>query len=297
MPGMKLPIVAEIAKNTYAINEFGMSAMYLLIGTKRALLIDTGTGAADLKKLVEEMTDLPCDVALTHSHLDHIGGAMYFPRVYLSKADQTFLWSSLDEELSELPDVPRELSPQEREKAGLKCLQASCRQYAEYLGRCGSYDVFDYCPENIPLFEHFPEFLDLEEGMAFDLGGRLVRVIATPGHTPGGRSFIDEQSRILFSGDACNPNLLLMFGCTVEETLESLRHLQKFSSEFDRNFTGHIGYAGRNVLCSVPDRVLPDAIEVCRQVTEQVAQIKTEENSLSGETVKTAVYGTVKISF
>ena len=33
MAGMKLPLIAEIAKNTYAINEFGMSTVYLLTGS------------------------------------------------------------------------------------------------------------------------------------------------------------------------------------------------------------------------------------------------------------------------
>lgn len=297
MAGMKLPLIAEIAKNTYAINEFGMSTVYLLTGTKRALLIDTGTGVANLRETVESLTDLPCDVALTHSHMDHIGNAMQFPEVYLSEKDQAFLWKSLDEAAAKLPEFRTNLTPSEQEALRLQCLQTSCREYADLIGTMGAYDIYDYRPSDIPLFDHFPVFLDLEEGMSFDLGGRLVQVISTPGHTPGGRSFLDRQSRILFSGDACNPNLLLMFGCTVEKTLESLRHLETFSSEFDRNFNGHIGYAGDNVQRAVPDRVLSDAIEVCRQVTEHTARIQTERNFLNGQEVRTAVCGTVKISF
>lgn len=38
---IKEPMVMEIAKNTYAINEFGLSACYFLVGEERALLIDT----------------------------------------------------------------------------------------------------------------------------------------------------------------------------------------------------------------------------------------------------------------
>jgi glyoxylase-like metal-dependent hydrolase (beta-lactamase superfamily II) len=40
------PIIVEIAYNTYFINEFGMNAMYLVVGEKRALVIDAGTGFA-----------------------------------------------------------------------------------------------------------------------------------------------------------------------------------------------------------------------------------------------------------
>lgn len=43
--------VTEIAKDTWVINEAGMTAMFLLKGTERALLIDTGVGMTDLKKL------------------------------------------------------------------------------------------------------------------------------------------------------------------------------------------------------------------------------------------------------
>ena len=39
--GLKRPLVAEIAHNTYLINEFGMASCYLLVGTERGLLIDT----------------------------------------------------------------------------------------------------------------------------------------------------------------------------------------------------------------------------------------------------------------
>ena len=115
MAGMKLPLIAEIAKNTYAINEFGMSTVYLLTGTKRALLIDTGTGVANLRETVESLTDLPCHVALTHSHMDHIGNAMQFPEVYLSEKDQAFLWKSLDEAAAKLPEFRTNLTPSEQE--------------------------------------------------------------------------------------------------------------------------------------------------------------------------------------
>ena len=33
---IKEPMVMEIAKNTYAINEFGLSACYFLVGEERA---------------------------------------------------------------------------------------------------------------------------------------------------------------------------------------------------------------------------------------------------------------------
>jgi glyoxylase-like metal-dependent hydrolase (beta-lactamase superfamily II) len=49
----------------------------LLLGTSRALLIDTGTGDADVRRAVDaalEGTNLELVVAHTHAHTDHVGG-------------------------------------------------------------------------------------------------------------------------------------------------------------------------------------------------------------------------------
>lgn len=81
------PIVAEIARGVYCINEFGMDSLFLIVGNSRALLIDTGTAAFDLPALIGRLTLLPMDVALTHGHMDHAGGMGWFHRVHLHPAD------------------------------------------------------------------------------------------------------------------------------------------------------------------------------------------------------------------
>lgn len=52
----------------------GSQFMYLLEGNDRALLIDTGWGAGNLREFVEQLTDKPILVTNTHGHLDHSGG-------------------------------------------------------------------------------------------------------------------------------------------------------------------------------------------------------------------------------
>jgi glyoxylase-like metal-dependent hydrolase (beta-lactamase superfamily II) len=57
---------------------------YLMLGSERALLLDTGTGHADLRSVVDELLagrDLELVVAHTHSHGDHIGGDSQFDTV------------------------------------------------------------------------------------------------------------------------------------------------------------------------------------------------------------------------
>ena len=65
----------KINEDTWIINFMGGSQnMYLLEGAERALLIDTGWGAGNLRAHVEKLTAKPVTVALTHGHLDHSGG-------------------------------------------------------------------------------------------------------------------------------------------------------------------------------------------------------------------------------
>lgn len=53
----------------------------LIVGTERALIIDTGTGpvqAAEILDSVRQLTDRPLSVVNTHSHFDHVFGNSYF---------------------------------------------------------------------------------------------------------------------------------------------------------------------------------------------------------------------------
>lgn len=55
--------------------------MYLLVGGERALLVDTGTGDADIREAVDRAlvgTNVDLVVAHSHSHYDHVGGDPLF---------------------------------------------------------------------------------------------------------------------------------------------------------------------------------------------------------------------------
>lgn len=63
----------------------GSQNMYLLQGEDKALLLDTGYGAGNLRAFVEKLTDKPILVANTHYHPDHAGGNGEFEEVFMSK--------------------------------------------------------------------------------------------------------------------------------------------------------------------------------------------------------------------
>ena len=80
---IRTPVVIEIDRKTWLIQEFGLDCCYAILGEKRGLLIDTGCGRMPLKRLAERLFEgRPYDVALTHGHSHHAGGAGLFDTVY-----------------------------------------------------------------------------------------------------------------------------------------------------------------------------------------------------------------------
>jgi glyoxylase-like metal-dependent hydrolase (beta-lactamase superfamily II) len=53
--------------------------------------------------------------------------------------------------------------------------------------------------------------LMLDDGQAFDLGGRVLETIHLPGHSPGSVVLTDERTKTLYAGDAVNGGLFLFF--------------------------------------------------------------------------------------
>ena len=91
-----------IDENTYAISEYKHweeTHCYLLNGTKRSLLIDTGLGISDISKVVSELTDKPVTAVATHIHWDHIGGHRYYPDFYAHESELDWLNGSFPQPL------------------------------------------------------------------------------------------------------------------------------------------------------------------------------------------------------
>lgn len=236
------PAVVEIANRTWLINEFGMDTVYLLEGDSKALLIDTGTGTFEMMPVIRRLTEKPVMVVLTHGHVDHAGGMREFPEIWLHPDDFQMAL-----------DVTAE------SRAGY----ADC--LAEMAG--GLYDVSG---DSVIVRNEVPEFHPLYEGEDIELGDRLVRVYETPGHTPGGLSFLDVRERILFSGDACNGNTLM--SChgkerpksSISDLLRTAEKLNGLQQEFDRHYNGHVGYASDTSYIPQPKRLIQDCIDACK---------------------------------
>ncbi len=79
-------IPEQIYHNTWKIEDEGVR-VFILAGTERALVIDTGRSGLDIRRAAESVTDLPSELLLTHSDPDHTAGNRAFPVFYMHPSE------------------------------------------------------------------------------------------------------------------------------------------------------------------------------------------------------------------
>ena len=62
---------------------------YLILGSEKALLFDTGNGIGKISEIVNQLTILPVVVLNSHTHFDHIGGNAEFRDILAMDTDYT----------------------------------------------------------------------------------------------------------------------------------------------------------------------------------------------------------------
>lgn len=111
------------------------------------------------------------------------------------------------------------------------------------------------------------EFVNMEQGKVFDLGGLELEVYETPGHTPGSVVLLDRTDRILFSGDTIIEQTWMQLeeSTSMEIFLESIDKIQKIRKDFDSVLTGHSRHIEDASLCEAHYKAVK---EVCDGLTE-----------------------------
>ena len=74
--------VKEIKPGIYLLDEGHAATGYLVVGDKKAAVIDTMCGENNLHDIVRGITDKPLVVINTHGHGDHICGNVFFDEAY-----------------------------------------------------------------------------------------------------------------------------------------------------------------------------------------------------------------------
>ena len=186
---------------------------YLVVGSKRAILIDTGTGVGDIRAVVAELTDRPVTVVNSHAHWDHIGGNRLFADILIHPAEA---------------DVLRRGLPNERLRANF----APDRLLGPLPAGFDPSDV---------AFPPTPPTGLLHDGEILDLGGRQLEVIHGPGHSPGGIVLLDRDGRTLFSTDVAYPGALYCLAPDADlgAYRETMARLAPLAREVDRAYPAH----------------------------------------------------------
>ena len=86
--------IEQIDRDTFSISEYKHweeTHCYLLCGEKYAILIDTGLGVSNIRKIVDSLTKLPVMTVTTHVHWDHIGGHKYFDNIAVHAKSSKFI--------------------------------------------------------------------------------------------------------------------------------------------------------------------------------------------------------------
>ena len=224
---MSLLTVKEIYPDTYQIVDpgigFGGVNMYLLIGSEKALLIDSGYGAFPIMPVIREITDKEVICVCTHGHLDHALGAVQFSKAYMhSKDKETFLRHSDPQliraagafRLPNLP-VPDPIAEDPIQPELVKTMILTKRSVPEPL-------------DDIPVF---------------DLGNRTITWRLFPGHTQGSVAFFDMENHAVFDGDSA-PLALWLFlrgSTSVTAYRDELAKYEAFlkTHGIGRRYTGH----------------------------------------------------------
>ena len=81
----------KLENNMWVLEASDHTDMFLVEGTDKALLIDTGTKIKGLDTIVSHITKKPLMVVITHAHGDHAGNINYFPEIWMHPADTVIL--------------------------------------------------------------------------------------------------------------------------------------------------------------------------------------------------------------
>lgn len=169
-------VTRQILPNLYEITETESIHCYLIVGTERALLFDIGYGYEDIRPLVREITDLPLMLAVSHGDPDHSLGARWFDEVWVHPLDFGKMLANDTDDMKE------------------RALSYRLNKMPELRGHIDAEAFF--AKRFGAIVPHFLKDVD-----RIDLGGTVLEVIHTPGHSYGHIMLLDAERGLLFSGD------------------------------------------------------------------------------------------------
>ncbi|MDR0701409.1 MAG: MBL fold metallo-hydrolase [Azoarcus sp.] len=157
-----------------------LAAIHFIVDHGRVAIIDTGSNSS-VPYIFAALAGLGIEpeavdwVILTHLHLDHAGGAgslmCALPRARLAV-----------------------------HSGGVSRMVNPLRLWEKAVAAFGAAQAVRLYGRLVPVDED--RIVPSHDGMELALGGRVLRLLDTPGHTCGHISVWDEHARVIFAGDA-----------------------------------------------------------------------------------------------
>ena len=205
-----MPLSADIKLKKFMVNPFEECTHILSDGTGEAVIIDCGVfHKGERQRLLDYLKEeqlRPVRLLLTHAHHDHLYGS-----------------DLIHEHYGLLPEV---------HKADLPLMGG---HLMNRINEC----YYGKYPYTIPMPEHL-----LNDGDIIPFGNHELRVIHTPGHSPGSVVFYCEQEGIAFTGDTL---FRLDIGATnlpfgsFEDIMNSLDYITQLLPDDTVIYPGHGG--------------------------------------------------------
>ncbi len=237
--------VYQVTNNTFAIlepNHIEEVISYLVLGNEKAALIDTGMGIGNIRDEVDRLTDLPVIVINTHSHFDHVGDNHRFEEVWVFDED----W-----EISKIENG----SPSE-----------ICVKYMEpgsYLNLPKGFEpqVYEILPSKVTR--------RLRHLESIELGGRILTVHHTPGHSLGSICLLDSRDNLLFTGDTYYPGMIYIHleGSNFDVFVKSMTYLVGLLDQVDLLCPAHNE-------AHAPKEQLVSVLEACETISAGQAEFE-----------------------
>jgi glyoxylase-like metal-dependent hydrolase (beta-lactamase superfamily II) len=276
--------VASLEPGVWLIGEPGHVNSWLIRGEERALLLDTGMGLADVSAAVATVCPEEPLVVNSHVHFDHVGGNELFAETAMHELGPQWVEAGCEPgQLRAYPDLIPAM-----EDAFARLLAAD-REGFFLIGP--DEEMRPWPAAGIAAhgwrIEPPPPTRLLREGDEIDLGGRVLRVLHTPGHAPDHICLLDERAGVLWAQDQAyyGPHLVYEPGADLGDFVASTRRLaEELSGSLRTVYTAHC------LRPTVPPRFLAELADAAERVASGELEL-TPSEGFFGEPVRCAEFG------
>ena len=226
----------------------GIVNEFLIEGSDRAVLFDTGLDLFNIKDFVAKLTDKELVVVNSHFHPDHANGNHHFDKVHIGEKDlPTFTTKDVYFKLvDDIVTATYEKHPKARklQKWVDKLLMTK--------------------PGNT-------EYIPLKDGDEIDLGNKKLIVKDFPGHTPGSITLLDPAMRFIYAGDASDIDIWMFTNpdCSLHDYAEEGRRYYQSVAAM-----GYTKYRGAHMPLTHKISFMRDYAEWIDRLTPQKAFLK-----------------------